>query len=229
METNIEKVIDFLWLSRNEYGQRIRNGHKILFNAPLYGGLPKCMAEKLTPEEIKAIQSAWTRFVYWESTDILCLPFESKNEFANNIRYTLCKKLNNDDEEIVDEEDTQKHTAMTHCPCGETFEIKGYFDKDVGDPHFTCPECGKEVDLSKTYFLEETYEVILGDFLAWAVKNKWWLRGFESIARSRVGKAGEEKNGWSFVWYTSCGFVTDEDIRKEIKPKTASEWNHWGR
>ncbi len=31
MKTNIEKVIDFLWLSRNEYDQRIKNGAKNIF------------------------------------------------------------------------------------------------------------------------------------------------------------------------------------------------------
>jgi hypothetical protein len=31
----------------------------------------------------------------------------------------------------------------------------------------------------KTNLKEKT---TLGDFLTWAHKNKWWLRGFESIA-----------------------------------------------
>jgi len=68
--------------------------------------------------------------------------------------------------------------------------------------------------------------VILGDFLAWAKKNKWWIRGFESIVRTKNG-AGQE--GYSFQWATQCGFVSDEDIRKVIPKKTAREWMAWGR
>jgi hypothetical protein len=73
-------------------------------------------------------------------------------------------------------------------------------------------------------------DVILGDFLAWARKNGWWLRGFESIHKSFVfNKDGTKKDGWSFQWATQCGFVTDEDIRKVIPKKTASQWDCWGR
>ena len=72
--------------------------------------------------------------------------------------------------------------------------------------------------------------VILGDFLAWAKKNHWWSRGFESIHKSHVfNKDGTKKDGWSFVWATQCGFVSDEDIRKVIPKKTASQWDCWGR
>ena len=177
MKTNIEKVIDFLWLSRNEYDQRIKNGQKIFFDAPLYGGLPKCMAEKLTPEEIKAIQSVWKTLVSWSSHEELYSPFENKSEFANAIRYSLGKKLSNEDS---DEE-----------------------EKD------------------------EPYEVTLGDFLEWAVKNKWWLRGFENIDRSTEGP--QAKEGWIFVHTTHMGFVTDEQIRKEVPHKTEEEWRRWGR
>jgi hypothetical protein len=69
-------------------------------------------------------------------------------------------------------------------------------------------------------------DIILGDFLAWALKNKWWIRGFESIVRT---KNGYGQDGWSFVWATQCGFVTDEDIRKVIPKKTANQWDCWGR
>lgn len=69
-------------------------------------------------------------------------------------------------------------------------------------------------------------EVILGDFLAWAIKNKWWIRGFESIVRT---KNGTGQDGWHFQWTTQCGFVTDEDIRKVIPKKSASQWDCWGR
>lgn len=73
-------------------------------------------------------------------------------------------------------------------------------------------------------------DVILGDFLAWAKKNGWWLRGFESIHKSHVfNKDGTKKDGWSFVWATQCGFVSDEDIRKVIKKKTSEQWLAWGR
>lgn len=73
-------------------------------------------------------------------------------------------------------------------------------------------------------------DVILGDFLAWARKNGWWLRGFESIHKSFVlNKDGTKKEGWSFQWATQCGFVSDEDIRKVIPKKTASQWDIWGR
>ena len=71
-----------------------------------------------------------------------------------------------------------------------------------------------------------TEEVILGDFLAWAIKNKWWIRGFESIIKTKNG-AGQD--GYSFQWATQCGFVTDEDIRKVVPKKTASQWDCWGR
>ena len=64
--------------------------------------------------------------------------------------------------------------------------------------------------------------VILGDFLAWAIKNKYWIRGFESIDRNN-------EYGWSFVWATQCGFVSDEDIRKVVPAKTAKQWDCWGR
>jgi hypothetical protein len=69
-------------------------------------------------------------------------------------------------------------------------------------------------------------EVILGDFLAWALKNKWWIRGFQSIIRT---KNGYGQDGWSFVWTTQCGFVTDDDIRKVIPNKTTKQWECWGR
>jgi len=73
-------------------------------------------------------------------------------------------------------------------------------------------------------------DIILGDFLAWAKKNGWWLRGFESIHKSFVfNKDGTKKDGWSFQWATQCGFVSDEDIRKVIPKKTASQWDCWGR
>ena len=72
--------------------------------------------------------------------------------------------------------------------------------------------------------------VILGDFLAWAKKNHWWLRGFESIVRSFIlNKDGTKKDGYSFVWATQMGFVSDEDIRKEIPKKTSEQWEAWGR
>ena len=87
----------------------------------------------------------------------------------------------------------------------------------------------------KIKFIKEKEEVILGDFLAWAIKQKYWIRGFESIHKTKAENGPITKDhpkgesGWSFVWATQCGFVSDEDIRKLIKPKTNSQWDCWGR
>lgn len=66
----------------------------------------------------------------------------------------------------------------------------------------------------------------LGDFLTWAKKNKWWFRGFEDIYRTETRTKG---GGWGFTHCTSTGFVSDEDINKEVPEKTAEEWDAWGR
>lgn len=76
---------------------------------------------------------------------------------------------------------------------------------------------------------KKEYPVILGDFIAWAIENKYWIRGFESITRTKSEFGPNGESGWSFLWATQCGFVSDKDIRKKIKAKTSEEWIYWGR
>lgn len=71
----------------------------------------------------------------------------------------------------------------------------------------------------------KNHEATIGDFLAWANKNKWWLRGFDEIHRVDT----DDLQGWGFTHCTNCGFISDEDIRKEIPEKTEREWGRWGR
>ena len=65
----------------------------------------------------------------------------------------------------------------------------------------------------------------LGDFLTWATKNNWWLRGFESINRTE----NDRDRGWGFEHCTSICFVSDEEINKVVPEKTTEEWDYWGR
>jgi hypothetical protein len=67
--------------------------------------------------------------------------------------------------------------------------------------------------------------VNLGDFIAWAIKNEWWVRGFDEIHRVDCG----ETHGWGFTFATQTGFVSDKSIRKYIPKKTIKEWDRWGR
>ena len=55
----------------------------------------------------------------------------------------------------------------------------------------------------------------IGDFLTWATKKEWWLRGFEDIHRVENNRG----RGWGFIHCTSICFVSDEDINKEVPEK----------
>ena len=80
--------------------------------------------------------------------------------------------------------------------------------------------------MKKKFKANLTEATTLGDFLVWAKKNKWWLRGFEGIDRSNNFSKGE---GWSFQHCTSLGFVSDVEINTVVPEKTAEEWDRWGR
>ena len=71
-------------------------------------------------------------------------------------------------------------------------------------------------------------ETTIGDFLTWATRSDscyTWIRGFESIRRVD----NEIAHGWGYTYCTMIGFVSDEDINKEVPEKTAEEWEAWGR
>jgi len=99
--------------------------------------------------------------------------------------------------------------------CGSYYYRKGH---NLIDPKTASWKFGGKDTLKKT--------TTLGDFLTWANKNNWWLRGFESIYRTETLAKGR---GWGFTHCTSMCFVSDEEINKEVPEKTAEEWEAWGR
>jgi hypothetical protein len=76
--------------------------------------------------------------------------------------------------------------------------------------------------------------VHMGDFIHWLQFKKFWLRGVDSISpycKCVCFKCPKKhySTGWSWVQTTMCMSVCDEQIKKDIPPKTADEWEAWGR
>ena len=67
----------------------------------------------------------------------------------------------------------------------------------------------------------------VGEFFEWARREKWSLRYFGQAQRgSRLLKDGKKEPGWSFVWGTQCGFISDAEVLKRMPKK---DWDVYGR
>lgn len=79
--------------------------------------------------------------------------------------------------------------------------------------------------------------VHLGDFLHWLEVSGHWLRGVDQVWRiekdgtqcMKCGKKPHYMQGWGWVQQTAMMSVCDRQIKREIPPKTADEWDRWGR
>ena len=70
----------------------------------------------------------------------------------------------------------------------------------------------------------------VGEFIEWARRNKWTLRNIDELRRSSVyDKEGKDVWGWAGICATSCFFVKDEQIKKELPKRTARDWDAYGR
>ena len=72
-------------------------------------------------------------------------------------------------------------------------------------------------------------EVILGDFLQWLILEKWFIRGIEFIEKVNQITHKDNKPGWRFQFCNEICYVSDEDIRQIVPPKTPDQWDAWGR
>lgn len=76
--------------------------------------------------------------------------------------------------------------------------------------------------------------VHMGDFLFWLEQKEYNIRFVDQIWRNedclceKCDKPHKGK-GWGWVYATAMCFVCDEQIKREIPPKTADEWDAYGR
>jgi len=67
----------------------------------------------------------------------------------------------------------------------------------------------------------------IGEFFEWARREEWALRYFEQANRGfRFLPDGGKEEGWSFVWGTQCGFISDAKVLKRMPKKN---WDVYGR
>ena len=73
----------------------------------------------------------------------------------------------------------------------------------------------------------------IGEFLAWTQmkerKCSWTLRNLEELHHTRYEDGDPRPSGWEGVNATSCFFVSDEQVRKELPERKPSEWDAYGR
>ena len=78
-------------------------------------------------------------------------------------------------------------------------------------------------------------DVMMGDFLHWLNVNGYTLRFVDEIHRTEemecfkcAGRKHSAK-GWGWVQATSMCHVCDEQIKRDIPPKTENQWDAYGR